>query len=225
MPQLSLYHAEASPPCRTVRMLAHTIGLDLQLVDVDMLQEEHRKPEFVKMNPQHQVPVLGDNGFYLSESRAIIGYLVDNYAEDDSLYPRDPKRRATVNRMLFFDAGTLWMSYSDYQMPIFYGQPGDPEKEKKLMAAFETFDKLLDGKEWATGSHVTIADYALAVTTSSAEWSGVDLKAYSNVCRWLDRVKKAIPCFDEINNSSFAALKELLQKLTEKLAQMSLNKQ
>nr|QII57460.1 glutathione-S transferase delta5 [Xenocatantops brachycerus] len=224
MSRLRLYHNEASPPCRTVRMVARTLGLDLQLVDVNMFQEEHLKPEFIKINPQHQVPLLDDNGFYLPESRAIIGYLVDNYAKDDALYPRDPKRRATVNRMLLFDAGTLWMNYHNYQMPIFYGQPGDPEKEKKMLEAFQTFDKLLDGKDWAVSSHITIADYALAVTTSSAQWSGVDVKAYGNVSRWLDRTKKAIPCFDEINNSSFAALKELLQKLEEKLAEMSIKK-
>nr|AHC08058.1 delta glutathione S-transferase [Locusta migratoria] len=224
MPKLRLYHAEASPPCRTVRMVARTLGLELQLVDVDLLQNEHLKPQFLQMNPQHQVPLLDDNGFYLPESRAIIAYLVDNYAKDDSLYPRDPKKRATVNRMLFFDAGTLWMNYHIYQMPIFYGQPGDPEKQKKMLEAFALFDKLLEGKEWAAGSHVTIADYALAVTATSAQWSGVDLKVYDNVTRWLERTKEGITCFDEINNSSFAALKELLQKLKEKLAEMSVDK-
>jgi len=30
-------------------------------------------------------------------------YLVDKYAKDDSLYPKDLKRRALVNERLFFD--------------------------------------------------------------------------------------------------------------------------
>lgn len=34
-------------------------------------------------------------------------YLVDTYAKDDSLYPRDPKLRAKINARLYFDCGTL----------------------------------------------------------------------------------------------------------------------
>lgn len=36
-----------------------------------------------------------------------MGYFVDKYAKDDSLYPREPQRRGTVDKMLYFDLGTL----------------------------------------------------------------------------------------------------------------------
>jgi len=41
-------------------------------------------------------------------SRAIMRYLMDKYAKDDSLYPKDVKTRAIVNARLDFDCGTLW---------------------------------------------------------------------------------------------------------------------
>lgn len=37
-----------------------------------------------------------------------MAYLVSKYARNDSLYPRDPKQRAVVDQMMYFDAGSLY---------------------------------------------------------------------------------------------------------------------
>jgi glutathione S-transferase len=50
----------------------------------------------------------------LISSRAIIGYLADKYGKDDSLYPKDPKKRALVDQRLYFDIGTLYQRFGDY---------------------------------------------------------------------------------------------------------------
>ena len=48
-------------------------------------------------------------------SRAIMAYLVNQYCKEDSnLYPKDPQKRAIVDRMLHFDIGTLYKSMVDY---------------------------------------------------------------------------------------------------------------
>lgn len=39
-----------------------------------------------------------------------MAYLVSKYARNDSLYPRDPKQRAVVDQMMYFDAGGLFSS-------------------------------------------------------------------------------------------------------------------
>jgi len=39
-----------------------------------------------------------------------MAYLVSKYAKNDSLYPRDPKERAVVDQMMYFDAGTLYFN-------------------------------------------------------------------------------------------------------------------
>ena len=53
------------------------------------------------------MPVIDDDGYILWESRAIMQYLCNQYAPDSTLYPRDPEKRATVDRLLNFDLKTL----------------------------------------------------------------------------------------------------------------------
>jgi glutathione S-transferase len=51
-------------------------------------------------------------------SRAILSYLADKYGKDDSLYPKDPKKRALVDQRLYFDIGTLYQRFGDYYVSI-----------------------------------------------------------------------------------------------------------
>lgn len=50
---------------------------------------------------------------FLNYSRAIITYLVEKYAKDDSLYPKDVNKRALVLQRLFFDATVLYQRFAD----------------------------------------------------------------------------------------------------------------
>lgn len=45
----------------------------------------------------------------------------------------------------------------------------DNEKLVKLDDAFSVFDEIMKNQKYAAGNEITIADYALAVTVSSAE--------------------------------------------------------
>lgn len=46
-------------------------------------------------------------------SHAIITYLADKYAKDDTLYPKDAQKRARVIQRLFFDATVLYQRFAD----------------------------------------------------------------------------------------------------------------
>lgn len=101
---MKLFHTPGSPPSRSVLMTIRNLGLEVDIQIVDLATGEHLTPEFVKLNPMHQVPVLVDVDFVLSESRAIQAYLVNSKKPGSDLYPSDPQTRAIVDQLLYFDA-------------------------------------------------------------------------------------------------------------------------
>ena len=60
-----------------------------------------------QVNPAGQIPAINDNGFYLSESMAIVQYLCNKYAPDNQLYPKDPQKRAQIERLIYFNLTNL----------------------------------------------------------------------------------------------------------------------
>ena len=60
-----------------------------------------RKPEFIALNPRHQVPVLVHDDFTLYESGAIVEYLDEAFpGRGAPLFPGDAQRRALIRRVI-----------------------------------------------------------------------------------------------------------------------------
>jgi len=197
----TLYHMSFSPPCRSVRLCAKAVGLDLNLVNTDVMKGEQFDPEFLKINPQHTIPTFVDDDVKLWESRAILQYLANKYGSaKDALYPKEAKLRAQVDRMLYFDFGTLYPTFLEFAIPVlFKNEKADPEKLTKIHDALAYLDKYLEGHFFAVANRITIADHALVASVSTFEAIGVDLLKYSNVKRWLERCRAQMPGYAELN--------------------------
>lgn len=191
---MDFYYMSGSAPCRSVLMVAKAVGVELNLKTLNLMAGEHMTPEFLKINPQHTIPTLVDNGFALWESRPILGYLVEKYGKDDSLYPKEAKKRAVVDQRLYFDMGTLYQRFAEYFYPqVMQKAPADPEKLKKLEEALGFLNTFLEGQTYVAGNNLTIADISILATVSTFVLAGIDLSPFPNVQKWYELVNKTAP--------------------------------
>lgn len=211
---IDFYYLPGSPPCRAVLVAAKAVGVPLNLKLTDLTKGENLTPEFLKLNPQHTIPTINDNGFSLWESRAIIAYLVDQYGKNDSLYPKDPKQRALIDQRLYFDASTLYQRFGDLYYPMMFGgAPFDQSKKEKLDEAFGFLNTFLEGQTWVAGPKLTIADISIAASVSTCEAVGYPIKNYPNVYKWYERAQKEIPGYS-VNAEGTEIFKKLYHTLT-----------
>ncbi|KAF5279674.1 hypothetical protein FQR65_LT15309 [Abscondita terminalis] len=214
---IDLYYVPGSSPCRGVLLAAKAAGVELNLKILDLMKGEQLTPEFLKINPQHSVPTMVDNGFILWESRAIMTYLISKYGKNESLYPKDPQTRALIDQRLYFDMGTLYARFSDYYYPVmFAGASFDPEKLSKLQDAVKLFDTLLEGHEYAVGNTLTVADLSLVASLSTIDAMEFDLSPYNNVQRWFATVKANAPGYEEANGKNVKIFKHFAESLMKK---------
>src|SRR3569832_880793 len=103
---ITLHRMALSGHCHRVELFLSLLGVPYRLVDVDLAKGEHKKPEFLAMNPFGQVPVLQDGDVTLGDSNAILVYLEAKYAPGQWL-PRDPVGAARVQRWFSVAAGPV----------------------------------------------------------------------------------------------------------------------
>ena len=94
---MRLYHHPYSFNARRAVMTALHLKSPVELVFVDLAKGEQRQSQFLKLNPNHKVPVLEDDGFVLWESHAIMQYLADKTPRQ-TLYPTETRARAGLVR-------------------------------------------------------------------------------------------------------------------------------
>ncbi|XP_078053377.1 glutathione S-transferase 1-1-like [Augochlora pura] len=211
---IDFYYFPPSPPCRSVMLLAKTIGVHLNLKTVNVIKGETRRPSYVKMNPQHSIPTIDDNGFILCESRPIMGYLVSKYAKNDSLYPRDSKRRAKVDQMLYFDHGILFANVLKYYIPVVFGLTNVVNEDgvKATERACELLNTFLEDSEFVAGDTLTIADFAISTSICVLQCFNFDIGRYDNVAAWYSRCKEQLDKFDEVHAEGVQMFTELYQQ-------------
>jgi len=218
---IDFYYILPSPPCRAVMMAAKHFNVDMNMTSINLVKGEHLEEWFVKLNPQHTVPTINDNGFVLWESRAIMTYLANQYAPTSSLYPKDPAKRAVIDRVLQFDQGTMYPRFGEYMaFPIIrQGKKMsdlDPEKEKKAKEAYKMFDDSLANQKYAAGDELTLADLSIMASLTMPEGFNYDLSEFKNITEYQNRLMKELPYYEEINKEGMEQFKGFIaMKLAE----------
>jgi len=193
---MKLYNANFSPNALRVRAVALELGIDLEVIEVDLRAGGTKTDEFLAMNPNGKIPVLQDGDFALWESRAINSYLASKKPEA-GFYPEDAKARAIVEQWSNWQAIHLGPSMQKVSFEKFlkakFGM-GDPDQgvidaeTKNIEQFLAVLNTGLKGKDWICGA-LSVADFALASTFMYRQPAGISLDAVPNVAAWIERLE------------------------------------
>ena len=191
---MKLYYHPLSGHSHRARLFLSLLGIDVDLIEVDLAAGAHKSPEFLKLNPFGQVPVLDDGGTIIPDSTAILVYLAKKHAASNWL-PEDPKGAAAVQRWLSVAAGEIAYGPCAARLVTVFGAKFDAgEVIARAHVVLKRIDAELDGRRWMAAEYPTIADVALYSYIARAPEGNVDRSAYTNVNAWLERVE-ALPGF------------------------------
>ncbi|ENN79728.1 glutathione S-transferase 1-like [Dendroctonus ponderosae] len=192
---LKLYATLGSPPVRSTLLTIAALGLKdkVKLIPVDLFNfQDHLKPEFVAKNPLHTVPVLEDGNFTLWDSHAINSYLVNKYATDDALYPKDIQKRALVDSMAHFDTGYLFgRGVRIIKAVLTQDNSVNLDQLKAdLQEAYGLLELILNKRKFVAGDSMTIADFNIVATLSTTEVVVPMEKEYPRIDAWYAKMRQ-----------------------------------
>jgi glutathione S-transferase len=168
------------------------IGLSYEAVPLNFKEKDHKKPEFLRMNPNGKAPVLRDGDFVLWESMAINFYLAEKYKP--ALLGADLYEKADILKWSFWALG-------DYQKPIidvFIQKVFVPEAQRdqdiinkgieKILPLQQILDEHLQGRSYMVGTEFSLADINVASVVKLCPLIGIDLGKHPALQHWLQRV-------------------------------------
>ena len=194
---MKLYTFPPSPNARKTAAVVAYLGLtDVEHALVRLHKGEHRRPDYLAINPMGKVPALRDGDLTLWESNAICQYLADR-AGETPFFPKDPKVRADIARWLFWEAGT-WSPVIDVftnenvRKPMLGLGVADPAKLARAEERFRPLANLLNdrlaGRNFLLGDDVTLADFVVAGAATYLERGKIPVHDYPNIKTWWGRL-------------------------------------
>lgn len=201
MSQLKLYRHPLSGHAHRAELFLSLLGLEAEIIDVNLMTGEQKQEEFLKKNIFGQVPVLEDGDITIADSNAILVYLASQYDLEHTWLPIEPAKAAEVQRFLSVAAGPVNQGPGTARLINLFGAKLDHVKAiETAHNLLSTLDEHLENRQWLAIDHPTIADIANYSYIAHAPEGDVSLNSYPNVRAWLQRIE-ALPGFIAMQSS------------------------
>ena len=167
-------------------------GIDWDPVWVDFFNGETRTPEFRKLNPMGEAPVLVTDTETMTQSGVIQRWAAETSGRLGGDTPADARE---VLRWQFWDNHKM----SSQAGPIRFMMNFIPEEKRpqpvidwlqaRLGSAFRTLDGALEGRDFLVGRSVTLADTSCCGYLFYPEPFGFVRSDWPNIDRWLSTLQ------------------------------------
>jgi glutathione S-transferase len=196
---MKVYDFVGAPNPKKLRVYLAEKGLQIPCVQVNIVTQENRTPEFLKKNPLGGLPVLElDDGSHLTESLAIVEYL-EELNPEPPMIGKTPRERARVRELeRIADLGVLGGvgAYFQNTHPFMAGrfkQSADAAENAKarIASSLKALDAAIGSNRFVAGNRATIADCTLLAALEFAEFAQAPVEAgVKNVHRWYEEFKQ-----------------------------------
>jgi glutathione S-transferase len=206
---ITLYDYLPSQNAYKVRLLLNHLDRIYHVKIVQIFAGEGRDPSFLAKNPTGAVPVLElEDGRLLTESNAILFYL----AQGTAYLPSDAWNQAQAMRWMFFEEDFIQNGLASLRHWTLTGKLANRSNEMiaaKQAISHKTLDILnrwMNGRSFLVDTGYSIADMSVFAYVSRADEAGLDVTAYPEVNRWLERVRSQPNYLDTVHPYSIDPL-------------------
>lgn len=135
-------------------ILLHELGVPFRTELVDRTRDAHKRPDYLKLNPNGLIPVLVDGDLVLYEAAAICLHLVDSHPGAGLAPAVGTRARAHFYKWLVWLTNTLQATLIHYFYPERQVAEGDAEGAAQVkLRAMRRVHGLLEQVEAQLGAH------------------------------------------------------------------------
>lgn len=198
-----LFYDPTSEPSRAVHWFAREALIPVRLRHVWLTRNEHRSPEFLAVNPRHQVPALRHGDFCLSEATAIMRYLAETAGDSGRWFGESLRERAGINQLLsWYHTNLRRHGTIEYFLPVllapgYLGHAAPPQERvdalrARLRESLEQLELFLEPGPFLGGRRIAAPDLLFASEIFALDCDP-DRELYianlPRVTAWLDRMR------------------------------------
>lgn len=159
-------------------------------------------PEFLRINPQGEVPAMEEDGLVLTESLAICRHIARRHG--GALAPQDWREEAETDQWALYGATALeepglriMFAHADGSADSPEGQGRIAEALARLARPLDRLEAALAGRDWLVGGRFTVADLMVAECLRYATAEPGLLASRPATEAWLHRCQ-ARPAFERM---------------------------
>lgn len=169
---IEVYYAPPSIYGRKVLTVLLEKDLDFQIKPLSFQTQDYLQPEYLKLNPNGEIPTLVDDDRVIYESTAIAEYLDEEYPEPP-LMPADSYERAKVRIIDDFCDLHLYRSLIKCIVKKLRKEEISEQEKAAVAADFKRIESYLGKKDFLAGNF-SLADCAFMPAIPTAEVLGFE---------------------------------------------------
>ena len=191
---ITLYYAPHTRSDRALWILQE-LGIDYELKLMNLKSGDHKKPDYLNINPYGLVPALEDDTISIYESVAICMYLADRYG-NDTMAPT----HSDIQRGVYYQTCIRLVSSIEppfvrllnalWKNPDCNLESDFPDEYNKIKQNLIIFSNQLDDSPYILGDHFSTADIVNGGCLLLGRAFDMLFDAPKNILDYLDRLEK-----------------------------------